>query len=420
MPIGAEAEGVDVDTDVAGGDGSGDLCTTGHKLHLQAAVFGEGERAEVGPGGAIAAHGITAATGQENPCAKLMEEVGLDTREGLLFEEVDDEIGVASAPPYPTLDVGRAAVEAVGEGSLGGKGRGLAFIDRLVKQHPELNDDEHMNVMIPKTVVLCTDVFERFMDQNNLYPLALSDADDDTILDAFRRAQFPEDMRADCEAFINATHSPIAVRSSSLLEDSHYQPFAGIYATYMIPYLEDRAEMLRMLADAIKGVYASVYYKDSKAYMTATRNVIDQEKMAVILQEVVGTQYGDRYYPAISGVGRSLNHYPLGEERAEEGIVNLALGLGKYIVDGGMTLRVCPSHPKKVLQMSEMKLALRETQTKFYALDLKNYGENFSIDDGFNLLNLEVKQAEKDGALQYIASTYNAADEAIYPGLYPG
>ena len=308
----------------------------------------------------------------------------------------------------------------IGEGSLGGKGRGLAFIDSMVKRHAELNEEENMTVMIPKTVVLCTDVFERFMDQNNLYPLALSDADDQTILEAFRKAQFPEDMRADCEAFINATTSPIAVRSSSLLEDSHYQPFAGIYATYMIPYLEDRAEMLRMLADAIKGVYASVYYKDSKAYMTATRNVIDQEKMAVILQEVVGTQYGNRYYPAISGVGRSLNYYPLREERAEEGIVSLALGLGKYIVDGGMTLRVCPSHPDKVLQTSEMELALRETQTRFYALDLDNHGENFSIDDGFNLLKLSVKQADEDGALQHIASTYNAYDQCIYPGLYPG
>lgn len=308
----------------------------------------------------------------------------------------------------------------IGEGSLGGKGRGLAFIDSMVKRHAELNEEENMTVMIPKTVVLCTDVFERFMDQNNLYPLALSDTEDEVILNAFRKAQFPEEMRADCEAFINATRCPIAVRSSSLLEDSHYQPFAGIYSTYMIPYLEDREEMLRMLADAIKGVYASVYYKDSKAYMTATRNVIDQEKMAVILQEVVGTQYGTRYYPAISGVGRSLNYYPLGEETAEEGIVNLALGLGKYIVDGGMTLRVSPSHPDKVLQTSEMELALKETQTRFYALDLENHGESFSVDDGHNLLKLSVKKADEDGALQFIASTYNPYDQVIYPGVYPG
>ena len=181
-------------------------------------------------------------------------------------------------------------------------------------------------------------------------------------------------MVEDFFTFFDVVKSPIAIRSSSLLEDSHYQPFAGIYNTYMIPYLDDRYEMLRMLSDAIKGVYASVYFRDSKAYMQATSNVIDQEKMAVILQEVVGNQYGDRYYPSMSGVARSLNYYPLGDEKAEEGTVNLALGLGKYIVDGGMTLRFSPYHPNQVLQTSEMEIALKETQTRFYALDLKTQG----------------------------------------------
>ena len=307
----------------------------------------------------------------------------------------------------------------IGEGSLGGKGRGLAFIDNIVKHHPELNQFDNATVMIPKTVVLCTDLFEEFMDHNNLYQLALSDADDAVILDAFRRATLPASLEGDILTFIEATSSPIAVRSSSLLEDSHYQPFAGIYNTYMVPLLDNRHRMLSMLCDAIKGVYASVFFKDSKAYMQATRNVIDQEKMAVILQEVVGRQYGDRYYPSISGVGRSLNYYPIGDERAEEGIVNLALGLGKYIVDGGQTLRICPHHPGKVLQMSDTEMALRETQTRFYALDLKNMGENFSVDDAFNLLKLSVREADKDGALQYLASTYNPTDQVIYPGVYP-
>ena len=307
----------------------------------------------------------------------------------------------------------------IGEGSLGGKGRGLAFIDNIVKHHPELNQFDNATVMIPKTVVLCTDLFEEFMDHNNLYQLALSDADDAVILDAFRRATLPASLEGDILTFIEATSSPIAVRSSSLLEDSHYQPFAGIYNTYMVPLLENRHRMLSMLCDAIKGVYASVFFKDSKAYMQATRNVIDQEKMAVILQEVVGRQYGDRYYPSMSGVGRSLNYYPIGDERAEEGIVNLALGLGKYIVDGGQTLRICPHHPGKVLQMSDTEMALRETQTRFYALDLKNMGENFSVDDAFNLLKLSVREADKDGALQYLASTYNPTDQVIYPGVYP-
>ena len=307
----------------------------------------------------------------------------------------------------------------IGEGSLGGKGRGLAFIDNIVKHHPELNQFDNATVMIPKTVVLCTDLFEEFMDHNNLYQLALSDADDAVILDAFRRATLPASLEGDILTFIEATSSPIAVRSSSLLEDSHYQPFAGIYNTYMVPLLDNRHRMLHMLCDAIKGVYASVFFKDSKAYMQATRNVIDQEKMAVILQEVVGRQYGDRYYPSISGVGRSLNYYPIGDELAEEGIVSLALGLGKYIVDGGQTLRICPHHPGKVLQMSDTEMALRETQTRFYALDLKNMGENFSVDDAFNLLKLSVREADKDGSLQYLASTYNPTDQVIYPGVYP-
>ncbi len=308
----------------------------------------------------------------------------------------------------------------IGEGSLGGKGRGLAFIDNLVKHHPDLNRHDNAQVMIPKTVVLCTDIFEEFMDQNNLYAIALSDASDTEILEAFRAAQLPRRLLGDFFTLVEATGCPIAVRSSSLLEDSHYQPFAGIYNTYMVPYLSDRRQMLRMLSDAIKGVYASVYFKDSKAYMQATRNVIDQEKMAVILQEVVGRQYDTRYYPAISGVGRSLNYYPINDERADEGVVSLALGLGKYIVDGGLTLRVCPHHPGKVLQTSEMELALRETQTRFYALDLSNVGQNFSVDDSFNLLRLSVKEADRDGALAFIASTFDPADQTIYPGLYPG
>ena len=201
----------------------------------------------------------------------------------------------------------------IGEGSLGGKGRGLAFIDNMVKRHPEFEDFENATVAIPKTVVLCTDIFDEFMDANNLYQVALSDVDDDAILKAFLRARLPERLTDDFLAFFDVVRSPIAIRSSSLLEDSHYQPFAGIYSTYMIPYLEDKNEMLRMLSDAIKGVYASVYFKDSKAYMQATRNVIDQEKKAVILQDVVGTQYGDRFYPSISGVARSLNYYPIGD-----------------------------------------------------------------------------------------------------------
>ena len=308
----------------------------------------------------------------------------------------------------------------IGEGSLGGKGRGLAFLDNILKRHPELNELPNTTVQIPKTVVLCTDFFDRFMDDNNLWGIALSDAPDEEILRHFLRAQLPDDLIADFFTFFEAIKSPIAVRSSSLLEDSHYQPFAGIYATYMIPWLDDKYEMLRMLACAIKSVYASVYYKDSKAYMTATQNVIDQEKMAVILQEVVGQRYDDLYYPTFSGVLRSLNYYPIGDETAEEGIASLALGLGKYIVDGGQTLRVSPYHPKQVLQMSEMETALTETQTRFYALDMSKMTSDWSVDDGFNIKTVRVKQADKDGSLKYIASTYDPVDQIIRDGIYEG
>ena len=307
-----------------------------------------------------------------------------------------------------------------GDGSLGGKGRGLAFLDNIVKRHPEFNQFENAKVMIPKTVVLCTDVFDEFMESNNLYHIALSDAPDEEILRHFLRAQLPDAYIADFFTFFEATKSPIAIRSSSLLEDSHYQPFAGIYSTYMIPYLEDKYQMLQMLAAAIKSVYASVYYRDSKSYMTATSNVIDQEKMAVILQEVVGKQYGSHFYPNISGVLRSLNYYPVGDETSEEGIASLALGLGKYIVDGGLTLRVSPYHPTQIMQMSDMEIALKETQTKFYALDMDNVSHEFKVDDGFNILKLKVKEADKDGSLRYIASTYDPYDQMIRDGYYEG
>ena len=308
----------------------------------------------------------------------------------------------------------------IGQGSLGGKGRGLAFIDSLIKRHPILEDYQGVNVTVPKTVVLCTDIFDEFMEANNLYQVALSDLPDDQILRYFLRAKLPDKLIEDFLAFFDVVRRPIAIRSSSLLEDSHYQPFAGIYSTYMIPYLEDKYEMLRMLSDSIKGVYASVFYADSKAYMTATSNVIDQEKMAIILQEVVGTQYDDRYYPSFSGVGRSLNYYPINDEKAEDGVVDLAIGLGKYIVDGGRSLRFSPKHPRNVLQTSTLDLALSDTQTRFYALDLKNMQESFSVDDSFNLLKLHMREAEKDGSLRLMVSTFDPYDQIMRDGYYDG
>lgn len=309
----------------------------------------------------------------------------------------------------------------IGEGSLGGKGRGLAFIDAMIKRNESLEKFENAQITIPKTVVLCTDNFTEFMEQNNLYPVALSDVSDDEILQHFLKAHLPKHLIADLHTFVGAISSPIAVRSSSLLEDSHYQPFAGIYSTYMVPYNPDsRTQMLVMITEAIKAVYASVFYHDSKAYMTATKNVIDEEKMAIVLQEICGSAYGDRYYPSFSGVARSLNYYPIGAEQPEDGIVNIALGLGKYIVDGGQSLRFSPAYPNNVLQTSTLEFALRETQTHFNALDISSTHFVPKVDDGFNLLKIHVQEAMKDGTLRYIASTFDVQNETIQDGLYEG
>ena len=306
----------------------------------------------------------------------------------------------------------------IGNGSLGGKGRGLAFMGTMVKRYPSLSR-EGFSVDIPKTVVICTDIFDEFMESNNLYPLALSDAPDEEILEGFEKATLPSRVLDDLMALFEVVHNPIAVRSSSLLEDSHYQPFAGVYSTYMIPRADSRDCMFQLLRSAIKAVYASVFYRGSKAYLTATQNLIDQEKMAIVLQEVVGNAHGSHFYPTLSGVARSLNFYPLGNETADDGIAHVALGLGKYIVDGGVTLRFSPRHPHHILQLGSVEMALRETQTKFYALDLSNVSTQFKTDDAFNLVRLTLKDADEEGALKYITSTYDPYDAIIREGYYP-
>ena len=308
-----------------------------------------------------------------------------------------------------------------GEGSLGGKGRGLAFIDGMIKRNVDLNDFEGVNVCIPKTLVLCTEIFDQFMESNDLYPIALSDASDEEILEKFMDSHLPDGFNLNLRAFLSVVRKPIAIRSSSLLEDAHYQPFAGIYSTYMIPFDEDIEKVLLMLKNAIKGVYASVFFENSKAYMKATSNIIDQEKMAIILEEVCGNSYGNRHYPTISGVARSLNYYPIGHELPEDGIANVALGLGKYIVDGGLTLRFSPKHPHSILQMSSLDFALKETQTSFLSLDLSNRTFHLSTDDGQNLLKANVQEAEADGTLTHVASTFDPADQMLRDGVWgPG
>jgi len=301
----------------------------------------------------------------------------------------------------------------IGQGSLGGKGRGLAFIDSIIKKNPVCDNFEGVTISIPRTVVLCTDIFDEFMSSNDLYPIALSDLPDEKILQAFLQARLPERLIEDFFALFEVVEKPLAIRSSSLLEDSHYQPFAGIYSTYMIPHVSDKYEMLRMLSDAIKGVYASVFYADSKAYMTATSNVIDQEKMAVIIQEVVGNNYNDYFFPSFSGVGRSLNYYPINDEQPNDGVAEIAIGLGKYIVDGGLSLRFSPRHADKVLQTSTLDLALRDTQTRFYALDMRTINQEFNIDDGFNISKKKIQDFASTGALKYMVSTFDYVDQML-------
>lgn len=306
----------------------------------------------------------------------------------------------------------------IGEGSIGGKARGLAFINRIIKNHKLFSKFPDVLITIPRTVVLSTDIFDEFMDQNNLYSVALSDLSDDEILNRFINAELPGHVYQDFYAFLAISKNvPIAVRSSSKLEDSHYQPFAGIYSTYMIPRLADNKQMVKMLADAIKEVYASVYYKASKAYMTATANVIDEEKMGIILQEVCGTRHGETFYPTISGVARSINYYPIGSEKAEDGIVNIAFGLGKLIVEGGLSLRFSPKYPKKILQLSSPDAALRDTQKEYCALDLNIGSFVPSTDDGVNILKIDVKELENEPALKYVASTYDRTNNMLRDGI---
>ena len=306
----------------------------------------------------------------------------------------------------------------IGDGSIGGKARGLAFINRIIKNNKLFNKFPGVLITIPRTVVLSTDIFDEFMDHNNLYSVAMSDLPDEEILNRFINAELPGRVYQDFYAYLAVSRNhPIAVRSSSKLEDSYYQPFAGVYSTYMIPRLADNKQMVNALSDAIKEVYASVYYKASKAYMTATANVIDEEKMGIILQEVCGNRHGDIFYPTFSGVARSINYYPIGSEKAEDGIANVAFGLGKLIVEGGMSLRFCPKIPKKILQLSSPEAALRDTQKEFRALDLNIESFKPSTDDGVNILHIDIKDANNDGAMKLLASTYDHVNNVLRDGI---
>jgi CheY-like chemotaxis protein len=306
----------------------------------------------------------------------------------------------------------------IGEGSIGGKARGLAFINQVIKDYNLFHKFEDVIISIPRTVVISTELFDEFMESNNLYGIALQDVEDDVVLKAFVAAKLPERLKIDLRKVISVFKRPLAVRSSSKLEDSHYQPFAGIYSTYMVPRSEDLDQMLRMLCSAIKAVYASVFFKASKAYMNATQNVIDEEKMGIVIQEICGNEYGNMYLPTLSGVARSINFYPLGAEKPEDGIASIGFGLGKLIVDGGVSLRFSPKYPKKILQLSSPEMAMRQTQKTFYALNTDPTAFVPQVDDGMNLLKMEVNQAVDIPDLRYIASTYDFHSGVLRDGYY--
>ncbi len=309
----------------------------------------------------------------------------------------------------------------IGKGSIGGKARGLAFLDSLIKKHIELEKYENVIIKIPRTVVISTEIFDNFMEDNNLYPFALANNSNEAILEKFVNSKIREEIKEDLRIFLRNVKQPIAVRSSSVLEDSHYQPFAGVFSTYMLANLFDEETNLQQLLTAVKSVYASVFYKETKAYMKATKNLIDEEKMGVVLQEVCGTKFENRFYPTFSGVIRSVNFYPIEDEKTEEGIVNVALGLGKYIVEGKQTLRFSPAHPKKIIQLSSPESALRETQKTFFALDLNPESFKASVDDSINYKLYRIKQAEKDGSIDEISSVYDFQDNVLKEGkMYEG
>ena len=306
----------------------------------------------------------------------------------------------------------------MGDGSLGGKARGLAFLNNLVYKHHLADKYEGVKISIPRTVVIATDYFDQFILDNDLQYVIDSDISDEEILSEFVSSRLPERLVDELRAFVDTTRSPLAVRSSSKLEDSSYQPFAGVYSTYMIPLVENKNQMLRMLGKAIKSVYASVFYTGSRTYIQTTGNLLSEEKMAVVVQSICGSAHEGMYYPMLSGVARSVNFYPIGSEKPEDGIVNLAFGLGKTVVDGGNSLRFSPKFPKKILQLSEPKLALRDTQKMMYALDLRAGSFKISRDEGVNLAHMQVSEALQTFSYpELVASTFSVENNRMLPGI---
>jgi CheY-like chemotaxis protein len=307
----------------------------------------------------------------------------------------------------------------IGGGSLGGKARGLGFVSTLINDYNVRNRFDGVQIYVPPAVVIGTDVFDQFVDENNLRKFAVNCTDDREITRRFLEAiKFPEEILGDLAAFLDIIHTPLAVRSSSLLEDSQYHPFAGVYETYMIPN-NHHNPLIRLndLLNSIKRVFASTFYQGAKDYIKVTSYRLEEEKMAVIVQKMVGTAHGLRFYPDFAGVGRSYNFYPLAPARSPDGIVSVALGLGKTVVDGGNTVRFCPKYPTDLIQFYSVEDALNNTQRNMFALDL-----DANSDFGIETHDMLVKQygldvAESDGTLNHVGGTFVRENDAIYDGL---
>jgi CheY-like chemotaxis protein len=304
----------------------------------------------------------------------------------------------------------------IGKGSLGGKGRGLAFAFEMLGRSEIEDHFPGVRIFVPPSAVLTTEVFDRFLEENGLLEFALHEQDDVALTRRFIAAHLPQDVVHHLATFLDRVRYPLAVRSSSLLEDSHDQPFAGVYATQMLPNCDpDREVRLQQLLDAVKFVYASTFFRNAKAYVATTPNRMEEEKMAVVIQQIVGKRCGNRVYPHVSGVASSYNFYPLGPMRPEEGIASVALGLGKTVVEGERTVRFSPAHPRVLPQFSRTADTLQNAQLSFWALDLSR-APDFLHPDG-NLVRLDLEHAEQDGMLGPVASTYSANDDVVHDGV---
>ncbi|MBQ9410161.1 MAG: phosphoenolpyruvate synthase, partial [Bacteroidales bacterium] len=306
-----------------------------------------------------------------------------------------------------------------GEGSMGGKARGLAFLNQILQKNKLYDKWEDVHVMVPRTLVIATEYFDRFILENGLQYVINSDVQDSEILSEFVSSNLPMELTEALRSFIRVVRTPLAVRSSSKLEDSYYQPFAGVYSTYMIPAVENEDQQLRLLSKAIKSVYASVYFASARGYITATGNVISEEKMAIILQEICGSEQDGCFFPTVSGVARSVNFYPIGHERAEEGIAKVAYGLGKAVVDGEQVLRFSPAYPKHVLQTSTPELAMRDTQQVMYALDLQPERFKTSLDDAVNLCRIPITDCGRFPSFSKVVSTYDYENQRMVDSPIP-